>query len=259
MPKNLNADMNGNRTLPDWGRTNFSRPGRDFYLFLRTGVEFVGALVLLVLSAPVILLAAALVRLTSPGRAIYSQSRLGQGGRVYTMYKIRSMSIDCEIESGPCWASERDPRITPIGRFLRATHIDELPQLINVLKGEMSLIGPRPERPEIVRKLEKDVPRYHERLRVRPGVTGFAQVQLPADTDVNSVRRKLKYDLYYIEMMNSRMDICIILSTTLKMVGIPFNALRWLFMMPTAAEVERHFGPNTPRLVLRPLPEPQPV
>ena len=145
------------------------RNGWIIYLPFRAGVEFVAALVLIVVSAPVIFLAAAVVRLTSPGRAFYAQTRLGYGGRVYTMYKIRSMYDDCERYSGPCWASEDDPRVTPVGRFLRATHIDELPQLVNVLWGEMSLIGPRPERPELVPDLERDIPRYRERLGVRPG------------------------------------------------------------------------------------------
>jgi lipopolysaccharide/colanic/teichoic acid biosynthesis glycosyltransferase len=230
-------------------------PRVGLYLPIRAVLEFFAALVLLVVTAPVMLVAAALVRLTSPGRAFYSQTRLGYRGRVYTMYKIRSMYQDCEKLSGPCWASKDDPRVTPIGRVLRATHIDELPQLINVLKGEMSLIGPRPERPEFVPKLADAIPHYRDRLRVRPGVTGFAQVQLPPDTDLESVRRKLTYDLYYMQVMNPWLDVCILLCTTLKMVGIPFEVLRWLFAMPTATAVEQschaHKG--------RPIPQPQPA
>jgi lipopolysaccharide/colanic/teichoic acid biosynthesis glycosyltransferase len=234
-----------------------ARSNRVIYPVLRAMIEFVAALFLLILSAPVMLFAAAIVRLTSPGRAFYSQTRLGQDGRVYTMYKIRSMYTDCEKESGPRWASKRDPRVTFVGGILRATHIDELPQLINVLKGEMSLIGPRPERPMFVSKLERAIPRYRERLRVRPGVTGFAQVQLPADTDeenLESVRRKITYDLYYIDAMNPWLDVCILLCTVLKMVGIPFFVLRRLFGMPSGAEVEEFC-----RSAARPLAQPQPA
>jgi lipopolysaccharide/colanic/teichoic acid biosynthesis glycosyltransferase len=139
---------------------------------------------MLVLAAPLILLLMALVKLTSRGPALYTQVRLGRGGRRYTMYKIRTMPHHCERESGPCWAIPEDPRATRLGRFLRRHHIDELPQLWNVLRGDMSLVGPRPERPEIVTQLERAVPGYRDRLRVRPGITGLAQVLLPADVDL---------------------------------------------------------------------------
>jgi lipopolysaccharide/colanic/teichoic acid biosynthesis glycosyltransferase len=240
MPWELDPDPTDFVRQAESGRAVGSQRGWVFYPLCRAVAGFVAALVLLVVSAPVVLLAAVVVRLTSRGRAFYSQSRLGRFGRVYTIYKIRSMYQDCEKQSGPCWATKRDPRITPVGRFLRASHIDELPQLINVLKGEMSLIGPRPERPEFFPKLESAIPRYRERLRVRPGVTGFAQVQLPADTDLESVRRKLSYDLYYIDAMNPWLDLCILLCTTLKMVGIPFSVLRRLFAMPSSVDVEEY-------------------
>src|SRR5205814_291249 len=115
-----------------------------------------------------------LVRITSRGPAFYTQTRLGLRGRTFTIYKLRSMYEYCENHSGPLWSSKDDPRVTPLGRFIRRTHIDELPQLWNILRGDMSLIGPRPERPEFLPKLETIVPRYRERLRVRPGVTGLA-------------------------------------------------------------------------------------
>src|SRR5262249_17904057 len=152
-------------------------------------------LVLLAPSAVLILYAMALVRLTSRGSAIYRQTRLGLNGRPFTIYKIRTMYHDSERLTGPQWSRPGDPRVTPIGRILRATHIDELPQLWNVLRGEMSLVGPRPERPELAAGLERELPSYRDRLAVRPGVTGLAQVQLPPDTDVESVRRKLAYDI----------------------------------------------------------------
>jgi lipopolysaccharide/colanic/teichoic acid biosynthesis glycosyltransferase len=148
------------------------------------------------------------------------------------------MYHNCERDSGVQWSSKGDPRITPIGRFLRATHIDELPQLINVLLGDMSLVGPRPERPEIVPSLERVIPNYRDRLQVRPGVTGLAQVQLPADTDFDSVRRKLLYDLYYIENLGPWLDLRLILCTAMKMLGIPFRMQRWLFRVPSRREVE---------------------
>ncbi|HEY1376003.1 MAG TPA: sugar transferase [Gemmataceae bacterium] len=261
MPWEFDADPTDGLTADDPLRGNPAarRPAlRTWYPPVRAAAEFVAALALLVLTTPVMAVAAAVVRLTSPGRAFYAQTRVGRGGRVYTMYKIRSMYQDCEKQSGPCWASKGDPRVTPVGRVLRATHIDELPQLINVLRGEMSLIGPRPERPEFVAKLKRAVPRYGERLRVRPGVTGFAQVQLAADTDLDSVRRKIIYDLYYIDAVNPWLDVCIILCTVLKMVGIPFHLLRWLFGMPTAAEVEQAVRVTAARPAAA-VPEPQPA
>jgi lipopolysaccharide/colanic/teichoic acid biosynthesis glycosyltransferase len=194
--------------------------------------------VLLTLTAPVIVLAAVLVRLTSRGPALYKQTRLGLNGREYTIYKLRSMYSECEKHSGPLWCAKGDARITPVGRFIRRTHIDELPQLWNILRGDMSLIGPRPERPEFLAKLEASIPRYKERLRVRPGVTGLAQVQLPPDADLHDVRRKQAYDLYYIAAMNPWLDLRILLSTPLKVCGVPYTALRTIFFMPTEATVQ---------------------
>ncbi len=231
---------------------------RTWYPPVRAAVEYIAAVALLILTAPVMLAAAAVVWLTSPGWPLYSQTRVGRGGRLYLIYKIRTMFQDCEKQSGPQWSAKGDPRVTPVGRVLRATHIDELPQIWNVLKGEMSLIGPRPERPEFVPKLARAIPRYRERLTVRPGVTGFAQVQLPPDTDEESVRRKLTYDLYYIAAMNPWLDACIVLCTVLKMVGIPFSALRRLFGMPSAAEVEDAVRPAAPARAAA-VPQPQPA
>ena len=128
-------------------------------------------------------------------------------GRPFTLFKIRTMAHDCEKASGARWSTPGDPRITRVGAFLRKTHLDELPQLWNVLRGDMSLVGPRPERPEFTPLLEQVVPHYRDRLAVRPGVTGLAQVQLPADTDLDSVRRKLAYDLYYIRHLNGWLDL----------------------------------------------------
>src|SRR5205823_10851019 len=158
----------------------------------------------------------------SRGPVFYSQTRLGRGGRPFRIYKIRTMVHNCERQSGARWCTSGDPRITPVGRFLRATHLDELPQLWNVLRGDMSLIGPRPERPEIIAALERAIPRYHDRLLVRPGLSGLAQVQLPADTDLHSVRRKLAYDLYYVEQLGAWLDLRLALATALYLLRVPF-------------------------------------
>jgi lipopolysaccharide/colanic/teichoic acid biosynthesis glycosyltransferase len=193
----------------------------DREVWLKVAFDLGLAFVLLVLFAPVILLAAAAIRLTSAGPAFYLQTRLGRGGRPFRIIKLRTMYHDCEKKSGVRWATPGDSRITRLGRFLRATHLDELPQLINVLRGEMSLVGPRPERPEITPALEATIPNYRERLRVRPGVTGLAQLRLPADTCVVGVRRKLAYDLHYIHASGLWLDLRLMACTVIKMTGIP--------------------------------------
>ncbi len=193
------------------------------------------ALVLLVLAAPIILLAGLLMKLTSKGPMFYAQVRLGRGGQPFWIWKVRTMIDRCESQSGPRWSTPGDPRITPLGRFLRLTHIDELPQLWNVLRGEMSLVGPRPERPEFIGGLARAIPRYRERLRVRPGISGLAQVQLPPDTDLESVRCKLRYDLLYVEKCSLSLDVRILLSTAFALFNCPFGVARVLFQLPTPA------------------------
>jgi lipopolysaccharide/colanic/teichoic acid biosynthesis glycosyltransferase len=207
----------------------------------RAAADFAVAAAVAVLTVPVMLACVLLVRLTSRGPAIYTQSRVGQGGRVFTLYKIRTMYHDCERQSGPRWSTPGDTRITPVGRVLRKLHLDELPQLWNVLRGDMSLIGPRPERPEFVPQLERAIPHYRDRLLVRPGVTGLAQVQLPADTDLDSVRRKLAYDLYYIRTFGLWLDIRLMLSTGLHMFGVPYSWLTVLFGIPSRETIEAAF------------------
>src|SRR5438067_5752665 len=152
-----------------------------WYLAMKCALEWVMALVLLVGGAPLLCLLAVLVKATSPGPAFYAQTRLGRSGRLYRIYKLRTMRQDAEAHSGPVWAAKDDARVTALGRFLRDTHLDELPQLWNVLKGDMALIGPRPERPEIAARIAARLPLFHHRLQVRPGVTGLAQMLLPAD------------------------------------------------------------------------------
>jgi lipopolysaccharide/colanic/teichoic acid biosynthesis glycosyltransferase len=199
---------------------------------VKVAVDLAAAFVLLILAAPVIALLAILVRAGSRGPGIYRQVRLGRGGRPFTIYKIRTMVHDCELATGPTWSLPGDSRVTGLGRFLRRTHLDELPQLWNVLRGEMSLVGPRPERPEIIRSLERVLPRYRDRLAVRPGVTGLAQVQLPPDTDVSGVRVKLDYDLCYIARMGFWLDARLVAATALKVAGVPLAVSLRLLALP---------------------------
>jgi lipopolysaccharide/colanic/teichoic acid biosynthesis glycosyltransferase len=205
---------------------------------LKLAFDLMASVVLLVVFAPLILVLMGLVKWTSRGPALYSQVRLGRDRRPFTLYKIRSMHHDCERHTGPRWAAASgDPRITPLGRVLRATHLDELPQLWNVVRGEMSLIGPRPERPEFVEQLERVIPGYQHRLVVRPGVTGLAQVQLPADTDLRSVQRKVTCDLYYVEHMNGLLDIKILMATATKVIGVPCPVACRVLGIPTEQKV----------------------
>jgi len=182
--------------------------------------DTVTALLMLLPGLPLMGLCVLLVRLTSAGPAVYSQTRVGRGGRVFTLFKIRSMVHDCESLTGPRWSLPGDPRITPFGRVLRKLHLDELPQLFNVLRGDMSLVGPRPERPEIVKRLRLSVPGYDRRHAVKPGITGFAQVHLPPDTCVRSVKNKLAYDLFYIRHRSLRMELVVLAATGLKLLGL---------------------------------------
>jgi exopolysaccharide biosynthesis polyprenyl glycosylphosphotransferase len=161
---------------------------------------------------PLMVLVALLVRLDSPGPILYRQERVGLGGKPFTLLKFRSMRANAEAR-GPAWAQQRDPRVTRVGSFMRRTRMDELPQLINILRGEMSFIGPRPERPHFVEQLAQAIPFYRERARVKPGLTGWAQVNYPYGASVEDARAKLSYDLYYVRNRSPLLDILILLST----------------------------------------------
>jgi lipopolysaccharide/colanic/teichoic acid biosynthesis glycosyltransferase len=187
------------------------------------------AVLLLPPCAIVIGLLVVLVRLTSHGPGIYRQVRIGQHGRKFMMYKIRTMRQDAECSSGPVWTQPNDPRTTMIGRILRWLHLDELPQLLNILKGEMSLVGPRPERPEFVHVLAEAVPGYMNRLVIPPGITGLAQLNLPPDSDLTSVQRKLVLDCEYAERANLWLDIRLFLCTVFRVVKLPEPWLLVLF------------------------------
>lgn len=178
------------------------------------------AALLLVATLPLLVLAMVAVKVSSRGPVIYSQRRVGRGGRVFTIYKLRTMQHECESLTGPRWAIPGDPRITPIGSILRTLHLDELPQLWNVLKGDMSLIGPRPERPEICKELRRAITSYDRRHVIKPGITGFAQIHLPPDSSLQSVRNKVIYDRYYIGRMGMVMDLYVLVCTGMKLFGL---------------------------------------
>jgi lipopolysaccharide/colanic/teichoic acid biosynthesis glycosyltransferase len=201
---------------------------------LRPAAESVLAAVLLASVVPVLAVAALLIKLTSRGPVMYTQTRVGRVGRRFVIYKLRTMRHNCEAASGVRWATTGDSRVTRVGRLLRATHIDELPQLVNVIRGHMSLVGPRPERPEIVAVLVKAIPDYSLRHEVRPGVTGLAQIQLPADTDLENVRRKLALDLVYIRDRTLWLDVRIVVGTLLKIAAVPFPWIRAALGLPGA-------------------------
>ena len=170
------------------------------------------SLFLLILTLPLMLLTALAIKLDSAGPVFYRQERAGLGGVPFVLNKFRSMRIDAERE-GPVWAAKGDSRVTRIGALMRATRIDELPQLINVLSGEMSFIGPRPERPHFVEKLSAQIPFYQARLQVRPGLTGWAQVNYPYGASTEDARMKLSYDLYYVRHRSMLLDVLILFST----------------------------------------------
>jgi lipopolysaccharide/colanic/teichoic acid biosynthesis glycosyltransferase len=229
------------------------------YASAKMAIEYAIGALLFVLTLPIVVVAALLVKLTSEGPAFYAQTRVGRNGRHYTLYKLRSMRHNCEKISGPCWSQKGDQRVTPLGRFLRKSHIDELPQLLNVLRGEMGLVGPRPERPEFFPKLEGALPLYRSRLLVRPGVTGLAQVQLPADSDLESVRRKLAYDLYYIENCTPRLDFQLLLATLLYLVRVPYAWVGKFVLLPSDGQIERAYLHMSQTLTHPSPTEPQPA
>jgi lipopolysaccharide/colanic/teichoic acid biosynthesis glycosyltransferase len=200
-------------------------------------------LLLLIGASPLILLLILIVRATSPGPGLYRQTRTGRHGKEFKMYKIRTMYQDAESISGPTWCKPGDSRITPIGKILRLLHLDELPQLINIVNGEMDLIGPRPERPAFVEVLAREIPNYRDRLQVLPGVTGLAQVNLPPDETLNCVRKKLVLDRDYIRSASLSLDIRILVCTSLRMLGIRHGrTVRWFRLERDVAVVAETNG-----------------
>ncbi len=182
-----------------------------FNAIIKRTMDIVGSIIAIVISSPVMLVVSILIKLTSPGPLIFKQERVGQHNRTFWMYKFRSMEVQPESEEKKAWTTRDDPRVTGIGKFMRRTSIDELPQLFNILKGDMSLVGPRPERPYFVEKFREEIPRYMVKHQVRPGLTGWAQVNgYRGDT---SIRKRIEYDLYYIENWTLGFDIRILFLT----------------------------------------------
>jgi exopolysaccharide biosynthesis polyprenyl glycosylphosphotransferase len=187
---------------------------RGWKVGLKRATDILGSGITLVLFSPIMLLVAVLIKLDSPGSVFYVQERMGLDARPFQMIKFRSMRTDAEAETGPVWASASDPRRTRIGGIMRSLSVDELPQLINVLVGNMSLVGPRPERPIFVEQFKRSIPRYMDRHREKAGLTGWAQVNgLRGDT---SIIERTKYDLWYIENWSLALDIKILLRTVVR-------------------------------------------
>jgi exopolysaccharide biosynthesis polyprenyl glycosylphosphotransferase len=183
-------------------------------LALKRALDVVSALAGLILSAPLLAGLAAIIKITSPGPVFYSQRRVGRDSRLFTVYKLRSMCHDAERQTGPVWAArDGDTRITWIGRFMRRTRLDEIPQFWNILIGNMSFVGPRPERPEFVQSLSEQIPFYRQRHVIKPGLTGWAQVRYTYGATVEEAMEKLQYDLYYIKHLSVTFDLFIIFET----------------------------------------------
>ena len=201
----------------------YQRPALSFTawwrLVLKRFVDVVGAAALVVLCSPIMAVIAVLIKLDSRGPVLFVQERLGRFGRQFPMYKFRTMRQDAEATSGPVWASPKnDPRVTRFGRFLRRSHLDELPQLFNVMAGQMSLVGPRPERLCFVGQLAQAIPAYEQRLWVKPGMTGLAQVHYRYDQTIEDVKHKLRFDLLYVKRMCLMLDAKILAWTFLVVV-----------------------------------------
>ena len=186
---------------------------RRTYYMVKRAFDIIASVLGIILLSPLFLVTAVLIKCTSKGPILFTQTRVGKGGTLFDIYKFRTMRVDAEKETGPVWAENNDPRLIPVGRFLRKAHIDEIPQFINILKGEMSLIGPRPERPVFVQKFKKEITNYEKRLAVKPGLTGLAQVWHKYDETIEDVRKKIKYDLLYIKKLCLWTDVRILFRT----------------------------------------------
>lgn len=180
-----------------------------YYDNIRRCVEFIFSFILFIITLPICLVACSAIYLELRANPLYSQNRVGLNGHIFKIYKLRSMYIDAE-KDGPKWASEKDERITKVGKFIRVTRIDELPQLVNIIKGDMSFIGPRPERPELIKEFLKNIPDFNDRLLVKPGITGWAQVHGGYSL---TPKEKLVYDKYYIENRGVILDLIILVKT----------------------------------------------
>jgi exopolysaccharide biosynthesis polyprenyl glycosylphosphotransferase len=176
-------------------------------------IDVIVSLLVIILGFPFYSIIALCIRLDTKGSILYTQKRVGRGGKLFTLYKLRSMVHNAEAKTGPVWAGKHDPRITRVGWVLRKLRLDEFPQFLNVLKGDMSLVGPRPERPAFVNEFRGTIPLYERRLNIKPGITGWAQVKHKYDESLTDVKDKLQYDLFYLENMSIALDLKIILTT----------------------------------------------
>ena len=186
-------------------------------MLIKRLIDIVVSVLSLIILSPLIFIAVVIIKVSSKGPVLYKQVRVGKKGNEFLMYKLRTMTLEAESE-GPKWSKGNDPRVTSFGRLLRRTRFDELPQMINVLKNEMSLVGPRPERPFFVEQLKKEIPYYYKRMLIKPGITGWAQVKHKYDSSFDDVRSKLQYDFYYIENMSLKLDLKIMANTVFVMM-----------------------------------------
>ncbi|MGI9459698.1 MAG: sugar transferase [Pirellulales bacterium] len=212
---------------------------RQVYFEKKNRRERILGALLLIPATPVICVCWLLVRITSAGPGLFRQTRVGYLGEEFQVLKLRTMRMDAEA-NGPQWSNSRDPRVTPLGRWYRKLHLDELPQLFNVVRGEMVLTGPRPERPEFVHLLSKEIPNYKERLSVKPGITGLAQVNLPPDSDLQSVEKKQTLDLHYIEIASFWLDQRLLASTAFRVMLIRGKKLNNVLGVDRQHLVENH-------------------
>lgn len=210
----------GRVRLPGLGKLSAARTTLIFCEGFRSVLDIAAASLLLIILSPLILLVAATIKFSSNGPVIFRQQRLTKGGQAFTLLKFRSMVMDAESKTGPIWCmGENDSRITRVGKFIRATRLDELPQLLNVITGDMSIVGPRPERPEFAAKLSQALPNFSDRLKVKAGITGLAQVRVGYAGCMATYRRKLQYDLQYIEQKSFLLDLKILFATVFVVFG----------------------------------------
>ena len=195
----------------------------NYKLLYLTGIkrflDLIFSVLFFVIGLPFYIIFGLLIKLDSNGPVLFKQIRTGLQNNVFLLYKFRSMCFLAEAKTGPVWTAQNDPRITKVGQFLRRFRLDELPQLLNVLKGDMSLVGPRPERPFFVEKLKQEYPFYMRRSKIRPGITGWAQIKHSYDENIADVREKLRYDFFYIENVDIWLDLKIILTTIWVMIS----------------------------------------
>ena len=189
------------------------RPKKRLSLMIKRTFDLVGSSLGIVFFWPVIFLAGLLIKYNSKGPMMYSQKRVGENGKIFVIHKLRTMTKDAESKTGPIWAKKGDERIIKGAHLLRRFHIDELPQLFNILKGQMSFVGPRPERPEIIKRFDYNIPNYNKKFNIKPGITGYAQIRHKYDETIGDVKMKLRYELFYINRMCLLLDLKIMFAT----------------------------------------------